>query len=243
MLSRLKGARPSPALVISLVALFVSLGGAGYAAVTITGKNVKNSSLTGKDVKNSSLTGSDVKNSSLAGRDIKNDSLTGSDVSEGSLGKVPSAGSADSAGSAGSAGSANSLGGQPASAYATKSGTEAVRLVGTPGNPGFGDNWGDTDPPGSGNFQQVGFWKDQFGIVHLQGDATRSGGTETDIFALPPGYRPSAFENFPVFAANGTAAGIAVLPTAGDVPGAVRLLGAPDVTLIGLGGVTFRAGG
>jgi hypothetical protein len=100
MIGRLKGARPSPALVISLVALFVSIGGIGYAATTITGKNVKNSSLTGKDVKNSSLTGSDIKNSSLSGKDIKNNSLTGSDVLESKLGKVPSAGTADTAGAA-----------------------------------------------------------------------------------------------------------------------------------------------
>lgn len=112
MFGRLKGARPSPALVISLVALFVSLGGVGYAAVTITGKNVKNSSLTGKDVKNSSLTGSDVKNSSLSGSDIKNNKLTGSDVLESSLGKVPSATNADSANSASAANSAEALSSQ-----------------------------------------------------------------------------------------------------------------------------------
>jgi hypothetical protein len=100
MVGRLKGARPSPALVISLVALFVSIGGIGYAATTITGKNVKNGSLTGADVKNSSLTGKDVKNSSLTGKDIKNNSLTGSDVLESKLGKVPSAGTADTASSA-----------------------------------------------------------------------------------------------------------------------------------------------
>jgi uncharacterized protein YjbI with pentapeptide repeats len=104
----IRSRRPSPALVISLIALFVSLGGASYAAITITGKNVKNSSLTGKDVKNSSLTGkdvknssltgSDVKNSSLTGSDVKNDNLTGSDVLESSLGKVPSAANADNAG-------------------------------------------------------------------------------------------------------------------------------------------------
>jgi hypothetical protein len=112
MLARLKAQRPSPALVISLIALFVSLGGAGYAAVTVTGKNVKNSSLTGKDVKNSSLTGSDVKNSSLAGRDVKKDSLTGSDVAESKLGKVPRATSADTAGNANTVGgvSASQLG-------------------------------------------------------------------------------------------------------------------------------------
>jgi hypothetical protein len=120
MFGRFKGARPSPALVISLVALFVSLGGVGFAAVTITGKNVKNSSLTGKDVKNSSLTGSDVKNSSLTGSDIKNNKLTGSDVLESSLGKVPSAGRADSAGTADNAtnaGNANALGGRAANRY------------------------------------------------------------------------------------------------------------------------------
>lgn len=96
-----KVGRPSPALMISLLALFVALGGTGYAAIIVTGKNVKNSSLTGKDVKNSSLTGKDVKNSSL----------TGSDVTESKLGKVPSATTADSATTAGSAGSADTVGG------------------------------------------------------------------------------------------------------------------------------------
>jgi hypothetical protein len=43
--------------------------------VTITGKNVKNSSLTGKDIKNSSLTTSDVKNRSLRAVDFKRGQL------------------------------------------------------------------------------------------------------------------------------------------------------------------------
>jgi hypothetical protein len=92
--------RPSPSLIISLLALFVSLGGTGYAALTITGKNVKNSSLTGRDVKNSSLTG----------RDVKSNSLTGGDVIESRLGKVPRAAASDSAARAGSAATADSAG-------------------------------------------------------------------------------------------------------------------------------------
>ncbi len=48
---------PSPAMMVALLALFAALAGTSYAAVTITGKNVKNSSLTGSDVKNGSLTG------------------------------------------------------------------------------------------------------------------------------------------------------------------------------------------
>jgi hypothetical protein len=63
--------RLSYANVVASLALFVALGGTGYAAVTITGKNVKDASLTGRDVKNSSLTTSDVKNGSLLRQDFK----------------------------------------------------------------------------------------------------------------------------------------------------------------------------
>src|SRR4051794_38515536 len=57
--------RPSPALVISLVALFLSLGGVGYAALRITGKDVVDGSLTGKDVANHSLRANDFKRGDL----------------------------------------------------------------------------------------------------------------------------------------------------------------------------------
>lgn len=69
--------------VVSSMALFVALGGTSYAALTVTGKNVKNSSLTGADVKRSSLTGSDVRNNSLTGGDVKN--LTAGDFAPGQL--------------------------------------------------------------------------------------------------------------------------------------------------------------
>lgn len=111
------GRRPSPALVISLIALFVSLGGSSYAALVISGKNVKNSSLTGADIKGGSLGGSDVKNGSLGGSDIKRDSLGGRQVKESSLGKVASAAKSDYAGTAFNAGA---LGGSPAQAFARR---------------------------------------------------------------------------------------------------------------------------
>ena len=57
--------------VVSTLCLFIVLGGGAYAATTITGKNVKNSSLTGTDIKNSSLTTTDVKNGSLLSADFK----------------------------------------------------------------------------------------------------------------------------------------------------------------------------
>jgi hypothetical protein len=61
--------------VVSVLALFVALGGSSYAAIQVTGKNVKNSSLTGRDIKNSSLTSSDVKNRSLLSKDFKRGQL------------------------------------------------------------------------------------------------------------------------------------------------------------------------
>lgn len=81
-LSRL---RPSPAMLVALLALVMACAGTSYAAITITGKNVQNNSLTGKDIKNGSATGKDIKNGSVAGADVKNRSLTEADVKAGSL--------------------------------------------------------------------------------------------------------------------------------------------------------------
>ena len=39
---------PSPALVISILALFVALGGTSYAAVKLNGKNIKKGTVSGK---------------------------------------------------------------------------------------------------------------------------------------------------------------------------------------------------
>src|SRR4051794_28952451 len=61
--------------VVSMLALFVALGGSATATLLVTGKNVKNSSLTGADVKNSSLTSLDVKDRSLLASDFKSGQL------------------------------------------------------------------------------------------------------------------------------------------------------------------------
>ncbi len=55
------GPRLTYANVVATLALFVALGGTGYAALTVTGKNVRNGSLTGKDIKNKSLTKKDIR--------------------------------------------------------------------------------------------------------------------------------------------------------------------------------------
>ena len=57
--------------LMATVAVFIALGGSSYAAVKVTGKDVKNGTLTGADVKNDSLTGRDVRNGSLTPSDFK----------------------------------------------------------------------------------------------------------------------------------------------------------------------------
>ena len=86
--------------MISCIALFVSLGGVGYAAATIGSAQIKNNAVQGKDIKNSSVTGKDIKTGSVSGSDLKNDGVTGTDVKESTLGQVPSAGQATTAANA-----------------------------------------------------------------------------------------------------------------------------------------------
>ncbi len=101
--------RPSPALVIACVALFVSLGGVSYGVATgsidsreiqnntVRSKDVRNATLRTQDIRNNEVRGFDIRNSSIQGRDVAFNTLTGADIEESSLGKVPSATAADSA--------------------------------------------------------------------------------------------------------------------------------------------------
>jgi len=70
MLRKLSARRPSPALIVAMIALIVALGGTGYAAVkvpagSVGSKQLKRNAVTGAKVKNRSLTGADIKLSSL----------------------------------------------------------------------------------------------------------------------------------------------------------------------------------
>ncbi len=63
--------RPSPAMVVAVIALVISLGGNALAAVLITNTNqVANGALTGADLQNSTVRGIDVGNGSLRLADL-----------------------------------------------------------------------------------------------------------------------------------------------------------------------------
>ena len=62
MLSRLRGRRPSPAFVISLIALFVAMSGVAYAANTIRSRDIVNDAVTSADIKGGGGKTGDIKN-------------------------------------------------------------------------------------------------------------------------------------------------------------------------------------
>ena len=72
-MKRLVRMRPSPAMVISLIALFVALGGTSYAVAT------------------GSIDSREVRNYTLTGKDMRKDGVGGVTIKESRLGPVPSA--------------------------------------------------------------------------------------------------------------------------------------------------------
>jgi len=58
-------------MVVALIALFVALGGVGYAAATIGSAEVKNNSLRTQDIRNGTIRGKDVRRNALGQRQIR----------------------------------------------------------------------------------------------------------------------------------------------------------------------------
>jgi hypothetical protein len=129
--------RPSPALVIACIALFVSLGGVSYGVATgfidsreiknnqVRSSDLRNNSIRTFDIRNNEVRGVDIRNSTVQGRDVALNTLTGADISEQDLAKVPSAAAADTATTAGSVGGVT----PKAFAYAGQAGTGFVEVL------------------------------------------------------------------------------------------------------------------
>lgn len=89
--------RPSPALLIACLALFISLGGVSYGVATgfIDSREIRNNTIRTQDLRNNDVRGRDIRNSTIAGRDVAFNTLTGADINEARLGKVPDADTLD----------------------------------------------------------------------------------------------------------------------------------------------------
>jgi hypothetical protein len=88
---------------VAYLALFAALGGSAYAAVTVTGKNIKDGTITGKDVKNRSLGRSKLSATAVS-------SLTGQRGPAGPQGEKGEQGPVGPKGAAGPAGPTGATG-------------------------------------------------------------------------------------------------------------------------------------
>lgn len=137
----------SYANVTASIALFISLGGVSYAAVTLPRNSVgptqlKPSSVTGAKIKNNTITGADVRDGSLTAKDFAGAATGGSTVpfaaTQGPQGPTGATGAAGAPGSAGAPG-APGVPGIPG----------AKGDPGTPGTPGAPGEQGPPGPTGA----------------------------------------------------------------------------------------------
>jgi hypothetical protein len=218
--------------VIATLALFLALGGGAYAASqlpknSVGTKQLKKSAVTAAKIKDGAVTGSKIKLTSLG--TVPNASHADSATSADKATAAANAVHADSATTATTAGSATTA--QTAATASSLAAPEPLHVVGQPGEPSFGEGWADFV-----SASLASFYMDRQGIVHLQGDVTRSSGTNPTVFVLPARYAPAHTEYFPAVGNNATFAAVGVEPS-----GAV-VLGAGDPGVLVLNGITWRAG-
>lgn len=140
-----KNRRLTPSLIISILALFVAIGGTSYAAVKINGKNIKKGTVAGKALKKNTVTGAKIKESSLA--------------------KVPSAKVADSATNATNATNAGTA---DTALNAEKLGGKTAEELASPGAFALINN-GTVETAESRGIAQVNVSKIDAGIVCVSG--------------------------------------------------------------------------
>ena len=82
---RLLRNKPSPALVVSIAALVVALGGTSYAAGLIGSDAIKNNTIQSKDIKDKGVKGRDLAKNSMNRGKIKKNAVVSPKVKNGSL--------------------------------------------------------------------------------------------------------------------------------------------------------------
>lgn len=213
---------------LSLIALFLALGGTSYAAITLPADSVGT-----RELKRNAVTLAKIGPSTRR-------ALRGQTGEQGPQGPVGPRGPAGPEGPAGAAGAPGrdatpaDLAGEPTTAVgdapADSGQCSAAAQFCTGSNGWAWRNYGN-------GYQPVGFWKDRAGIVHLEGVAELyggAGGGQPAAFILPDGYRPNYIRQFAIIAAANTLKLVNVYPD-----GRVR----PDLGGAGLApldGISYR---
>jgi hypothetical protein len=188
---RIRLRRPSAALVVASGALFVALGGASYAALrmpanSVGSKQLRNGAVTSGKIANRAVTSPKINFSgfptvpSATHADTATSATTATNATKAT--KATNATNATTATNATNASNAAELGGRPAGAYAL------ARTL-QPTSAFMQNGW---YTPSPSTYGVAGYAKDQFGVVHLFGEAAHNGGSTLQaIFTLPVGFRPA----------------------------------------------------
>jgi hypothetical protein len=147
--------RPSPAMAVALVALFVSLAGGSYAALKLPKNSVgaaqlKKAAVTGAKVHNGAITTPKLADGAVNGAKVQANSLTGTNINLATLGKVPTAAAADNAANAANAAhasaadTATTAGGLASIVYAVNTSAGPVTVPACGSNPCTPDHVGST---------------------------------------------------------------------------------------------------
>jgi hypothetical protein len=102
--------RPSPALIVAIVALVAALTGTAWAALgknsvgskqlkknAVVSAKIKKNAVTANKIRNNAVTTNKIQDGAVTTSKLKDGAVTGAKVNLGSLGKVPSASVADTA--------------------------------------------------------------------------------------------------------------------------------------------------
>jgi hypothetical protein len=198
--------------VVATLALVIAVGGgAAYAANTISSEDIINGEVKTADVGNNQIRSADVRDDTLS-----QGGLTAPDIATDAIGTDELAAEAVT----------------PAELAVGATFTSArLNDVSSFDCTGLPDGWYDEDP---GFANEVGYYRDPFGFVHLQGRAIKCGNNDVEVFRLPAGYRTDKYQLL-----LGTKAGSPV--AIGVYNGVVTVNAAfGDGTVIGLDGISFR---
>ena len=82
--------RPSPAMVVALISLFLSLGGVSYAVATgaIDSRAIRDNTIRSNDLRDNDVRTADLRNNDVRSRDIRNNEIRGGDIRNGTIGRA-----------------------------------------------------------------------------------------------------------------------------------------------------------
>lgn len=231
--------RNRPALAISVLALFVALGGTGYAAFSLPrnsvgAKQLKRNAVTTPKIKNGAVTGPKMNFRGVIVPQAANASFATTAATATNAASATNAGHASSADSAASA--TNATNATNAATAATANSLPALTWTNLTLNSGWTVDAGSLATPS--------FTRDHEGFVHLRG-AVDGLGASSGIATLPAGFAPSHDAVIDALsinnAGNQVLMGLHISPTGQISTFIVGATGA-DQKFVSLDGISFYAG-